>query len=1498
MSAPTPKNPSTTKTTQTNMALSFTTANPDGYPIAYADDVWDAVEQNTAMSDVMEGTGQYDQKTINEQLAGKIGSIDLSVFERIANKVIAISAQSTDVQYPTAKLLYDQLQALANVYAAKSNTYTKTEVDNLISAISTLSFQVVQSLPVSDIRTDVIYLVPSSLPSQQNIYDEYIYVNNAWECIGSTAIDLSGYELKINKVTSISAQSTDNEYPSAKLLYDSLQALSNVFARIADLASVAFSGSYNDLSNKPTIPAAQVNSDWNSNSGVSQILNKPNVEVQGNKVTVLSPQSTDNQYPSAKLLYDSLQSLSNVFAAISDLAAVAFSGNYNDLSNKPTIPAAQVNSDWNSTTGVSKILNKPNVEVVENKVTVLSPQNTDNQYPSAKAVYDCCAEVKQFLEELDERVTRLEGFHYMITGTALQGTIIIKLNGTQNTVVVESNAFEFKYKEPIQTLDFMSSNIVSVSFYDSDSLIGLTSCDELFKDCVELIAIDFSNKSFGSVVSAVDMFAGCTALTTLLFSAITEDWKPDLDLGDCPDLTKQSLEDLITKFLYSYTSGDHLIYPNLNMWDAISVSEQNRLQSLANSKHWQIVYTRYSISGTSTGNTVNATINGTAMQFPVVNGSWVYNYNDPITSISFANNTTLTSVDFSLSDLLSGLTSLDGAFSGCTTLTSIDFTGCDLSAMVSATGTFTNCTALTTIILPSASWKPDVDLSSTAISALSTFISGLYAYNSGSHFVTFSSTIWDALTEVQQQAIWDTAQLKNWTTNAVQITYYVRGTSSNVNATETFNIQFINDGAVNPSTAEQIICNVDGNGNWEFSYRRKKIYSLRNFSNSANSSLPNNTTLLTVDFSDAEGDECVYCGGSWNGAFSKCTALTSVDLSGCTFVKCMDMSDMFYNTTSLQTINWSPNLNLESLVQVGTAYHGMFQNCGCTGTLDWSTQQLPNLSSCLAWFMNSKFTHINLASAKFDKPTTTHYFSALPFGRMPNLISINLSNATFENIEDLGGMFSGDTALTTITWDLNKLNFSKAIQSTYSGVTYGLFQGCTSLTSMDLRTQTFPKLKNIGGMFSGCTSLTSVNLMGATFDEATSAINMFNGCTSLQSVDLSATPFTKLASMQSMFNGCTSLTSISLKSGITLPNVTTTQTAFQNCKALQTLDLSSVTFPELQNAANMFNGCSVLQTMNLSSATFAKCTTINNMFYNCVAITSVNLSNATFAELTDMTTVFRNCSALQTVNFKPGITLANVTTTAGLFNACSSLQTADLSGATFASCTRTGNSNLGMYYACGLPTINLPLATFGEVTDSQFMFYNSKATTLNLPIATFAKTTNCFRMFQGMTDITSITLPEATFALSTTAQVMFFGCTLATQISLPKATFASVTNANQMFTNGSVLQSISMPLATFASVTNSGNIFQNCGALANIDIPQNSTAILPTSTPSNAPMDSHWSPLTYASMLKIANWLSDLTGQTAHTCTFKSAAWNALSAAEQTNIDTILSGKNWNRAIA
>ena len=54
-----------------------------------------------------------------------------------------------------------------------------------------------------------------------------------------------------------------------------------------------------------------------------------------------------------------------------------FSGNYNDLTNQPTIPPAQVRADWNATGTVSEILNKPIVPP-QPSVSVVVPSNNGN----------------------------------------------------------------------------------------------------------------------------------------------------------------------------------------------------------------------------------------------------------------------------------------------------------------------------------------------------------------------------------------------------------------------------------------------------------------------------------------------------------------------------------------------------------------------------------------------------------------------------------------------------------------------------------------------------------------------------------------------------------------------------------------------------------------------------------------------------------------------------------------------------------------------------------------------------------------------------------------------------------------------------------------------------------------------------------------------------------------------------------------------------------------
>lgn len=76
-------------------------------------------------------------------------------------------------------------------YYLKSETYTKEEVQSLISAINSVTLQKVESLPEME-KSNVIYLVPKS-GSGNDIYNEYIFIDGKPEHIGCTQVDLSNY---------------------------------------------------------------------------------------------------------------------------------------------------------------------------------------------------------------------------------------------------------------------------------------------------------------------------------------------------------------------------------------------------------------------------------------------------------------------------------------------------------------------------------------------------------------------------------------------------------------------------------------------------------------------------------------------------------------------------------------------------------------------------------------------------------------------------------------------------------------------------------------------------------------------------------------------------------------------------------------------------------------------------------------------------------------------------------------------------------------------------------------------------------------------------------------------------------------------------------------------------------------------------------------------------------------------------------------------------------
>lgn len=85
-----------------------------------------------------------------------------------------------------------------------TTAFVGTAITNALASITSIKFEIVTTLPTTG-DAGTIYLVANG-GSGTNAYDEYVYVNNAWEKIGTTNVDLSGYVQKTEMVTITNAE--------------------------------------------------------------------------------------------------------------------------------------------------------------------------------------------------------------------------------------------------------------------------------------------------------------------------------------------------------------------------------------------------------------------------------------------------------------------------------------------------------------------------------------------------------------------------------------------------------------------------------------------------------------------------------------------------------------------------------------------------------------------------------------------------------------------------------------------------------------------------------------------------------------------------------------------------------------------------------------------------------------------------------------------------------------------------------------------------------------------------------------------------------------------------------------------------------------------------------------------------------------------------------------------------------------------------------------------
>ena len=312
--------------------------------------------------------------------------------------------------------------------------------------------------------------------------------------------------------------------------------------------------------------------------------------------------------------------------------------------------------------------------------------------------------------------------------------------------------------------------------------------------------------------------------------------------------------------------------------------------------------------------------------------------------------------------------------------------------------------------------------------------------------------------------------------------------------------------------------------------------------------------------------------------FEDCYALTSLDLTNFDTGKVKDMLFMFYGCSALTTIYASNKFVTDKVTDNGSK---MFYDCKNLKGYDDSKIDY-NYANCGT---DGYFTP-GCAYAEFDNVTETltfRYKGVKPEG------AYGLNEG--RNLPDWNNLGT----------NVKKVVFDASFASARPTNCYGWFKDFTNLTTIEgfeyLNTENVTSMRD---MFNGCSSLTSLDLTNFNTAKVTDMKLLFANCSALESLDLSMFNTENVTSMPSMFNGATNLKTLNV-SNFNTEKVNNMGHMFANCPNLTSLDLSSFNTKGVEYVDNIFKNCSNLTTI-YASENFAFGSGLKNgadMFLGC-----------------------------------------------------------------------------------------------------------------------------------------------------------------------------------------------------------------------------------------------------------------------------------------------------------
>ena len=141
-----------------------------------------------------------------------------------------------------------------------------------------------------------------------------------------------------------------------------------------------------------------------------------------------------------------------------------------------------------------------------------------------------------------------------------------------------------------------------------------------------------------------------------------------------------------------------------------------------------------------------------------------------------------------------------------------------------------------------------------------------------------------------------------------------------------------------------------------------------------------------------------------------------------------------------------------------------------------------------------------------------------------------------------------------------------------AGSGFELFDGCSSLTTLDLSNFDTSEVTSMWSMFSGCSNLTTLNLSNFDTSKVTTMNDMFYECSNLTDLDLTNFNTSKVKGMERMFYNCENLSNLKLSDKFVVNDDTRICLMFEGTNALK--NEPYVKYREdLESRLNDFDAC-------------------------------------------------------------------------------------------------------------------------------------------------------------------------------------------------------------------------------------------------------------------------------------------------------------------------------------